>query len=195
MTQGVRNLGELLDRIASRVEDDQDRISLGMILETVGGRSFGPLLLLLGVILLSPLSGIPGLPTTMGLLVLLISVQMLFHRDHFWLPACLLRRSVGHNGLYKALRWLRPLARFIDRFLQPRLRIFIRGCSVYLVAIVCLVMAVITPLMEVVPFFATSTGAVFTAFGLSLIANDGFLALIAFMLTAAVFVLVINSLL
>ena len=186
-------MGELLDRIGSRVGEDRDRISLGMILETVGSRSFGPLLLLLGVILLSPLSGIPGMPTTMGMLVLLIVVQMLFHREHFWLPACLLRRSVGRNRLNKALRWLRPLARFIDRFLQPRLRIFICGYSVYLVAIVCLVMAVITPLMEVIPFFATSTGAVFTAFGLSLIANDGVLALVAFMFTATVFLFVINN--
>ncbi|MCF8039904.1 MAG: exopolysaccharide biosynthesis protein [Desulfohalobiaceae bacterium] len=193
MTQEVRNLGELLDRIGSRVGEDRDRISLGMILETVGSRSFGPLLLLLGVILLSPLSGIPGMPTTMGILVLLIVVQMLFYREHFWLPACLLRRSVGRSRLEKALRWLRPMARFIDRFLQPRLRIFIGGYSVYLVAIVCLDMAVITPLMEVIPFFATSTGAVFTAFGLALIANDGFLALIAFMLTATVFLFVINN--
>ena len=194
MSQELTNLEQLLDRIG-KAADDLDRVSLGMIVEAVGGRSFGPLLVTVGVILASPLSGIPGMPTTMGMLLLLIAVQLLFRREHFWLPRWLLRRSVARNNLVKALEWLRPPARFIDSWLGPRLTIFIRGLSFYLMAIVCLVIAAGLPVMELVPFSATSAGAVLTVFGLSLIAHDGFMALLAFVLTAITFGLVVYKLL
>ena len=85
MVQELTGLEQLLDRIG-KTADNRNRIFLSTILETVGSRSFGPLLLMAGVILASPLSGIPGMPTTMGVLVLLIAVQLLFDRKHFWLP-------------------------------------------------------------------------------------------------------------
>lgn len=94
MPQKLSNLEQLLDLI-DKAADDLDRVSLGMIVEAVGSRSFGPLLLMVGVTLASPLSGIPGMPTTMGMLVLLIAVQLLFGRQHFWLPRWLLKRSSG----------------------------------------------------------------------------------------------------
>ena len=41
------------------------------------------------------------------------------------------------------------------------------------------------PFMEVVPFSANLAGAALAAFGLALVARDGLLALIAFLITAA----------
>jgi hypothetical protein len=56
-------------------------------MDAVGRRSFGPLLLLAGIVLAAPGVGdIPGVPTVMGLFILLVSGQMLFDRDHFWMP-------------------------------------------------------------------------------------------------------------
>ena len=191
MAQELTNLEQLLDLIESMGEADPDRVSLGMIIEAVGSRSFGPLLVLAGVILFSPLSGIPGMPTTMGIFVLFIAIQLLFHKKHFWFPGWVLKRSVTRKKLRKAIRWLRPLARFIDQGLRPRLMIFTRGLSVYLVAIICLLIAAGLPFMELVPFLATTVGGILTAFGLSLTARDGLLALLAFMLTAVPLVLIL----
>ena len=47
----------------------------------------------------------------------------------------------------------------------------------------CIIIAISMPAMEVVPFVANAAGAALTAFGLSLIAHDGLLALIAFVFT------------
>lgn len=169
-----------------------DRPSLGAILEAVGNRSFGPLLLLAGLITFAPLIGdIPGVPTIMGLFVLLIGVQMLFRRKHFWLPHWLLSRSVAQDKLCKAVQWLRPAARFLDRLLRPRLTIFTSGVAVYLIAIVCILLALAMPVMELVPFSANGAGAALTAYGLALTMRDGLLALFAFGFTTATAGLVI----
>jgi hypothetical protein len=115
MAGELTNLEQLLEHIGRVTTGCQERVSLGMILEAIGSRSFGPLLLFAGIIMVSPLSGIPGIPTTMALFVLLIAGQLLFGRKHFWLPQLLLNRSVSCTRLYRTLKWLEPPARGIDR--------------------------------------------------------------------------------
>lgn len=191
MAKEPRNLEELLGRIREAADAGED-VSLGAILEAVGRRSFGPMLLLAGVITLAPVIGdIPGMPTIMGLFVLLTAGQLLLGRDHFWLPEWLLKRSVTRDKLCRALEWLYTPARFIDRWLRPRLKRLVRGTGMYVVATACVVIALAMPAMEVVPFSANGAGAALTAFGLGLIARDGLLALIALVVTAGTFGVVI----
>lgn len=178
--QEPKNLEQLLDRIGEAPDDD-GQVSLDAILDVVGRRSFGPVLLVAGLITVAPLIGdIPGVPTIMGLLVLLVAAQVLFRHEHFWLPKWVLRRSLSREKLMKALGWLRRPSRFIDRLLRPRLTFLIRPAGAYVIAFVCLQIAVVMPFMEVVPFSANAAGLVLTAFGLALIACDGVLALIGY---------------
>lgn len=190
MVQELTNLEGLLDRIGNAARD-LDRVTLGAVVEAIGSRAFGPLLVMVGIILVSPLSGIPGVPTTMGIVVMLIAMQLLLRRKKFWLPDWLLRRSIARNRLDKSIAWLRTPACFIDRWLRPRLTILTRGFGVFPIPIICIIIAVSLPVMELVPFSATSAGFILTAFGLSLISHDGFLALVAFILTAITFVFVV----
>lgn len=194
MAQELRNLEQMLDLISEIVEE-QDRVSLEVIVETIGTRSFGPLLLMVGLILASPLSGIPGMATTMGIVVILIISQLFLNKKRFWLPRWLLKRSVEKKKADKAIGWLRPPARFIDRWLRPRLTVLVKGFSTYFIAFICIAIAIFMPMMELVPFSASGAGAVLAFYGLSLIANDGFLALVGFALTAIISVLIIFSLL
>lgn len=183
MEQKPSSLEEMLDRI-EEVADKRQKVSLGAVIEEVGNRSFGPLLLMAGVIASSPLTGIPGVPTATALLVALLSGQLLMHRRHFWLPDWLLRRSLDREKAKKAIEWLRPPARFTDRWLRPRLQVFVHPAGVHLIAMVCLLVAMAMPLMELVPFSAHAAGVALSAFGLSLLARDGLLALMAFLTTS-----------
>ncbi|MEX2573959.1 MAG: exopolysaccharide biosynthesis protein, partial [Balneolaceae bacterium] len=61
-----------------------------------------------------------------------------------------------------------------------RFLLFTAGPAVQVIAAFCLLIATVMPLMEMIPFSANGAGAVFTTFGLSLIARDGLLSLIAF---------------
>jgi hypothetical protein len=194
MSREISNLEQMLDRI-DQAGDDRERISVGLIVQAVGSRSFGPLLLLAGVVLVSPLSGIPGMPTTMAVLVLLIAGQLLLRKPCCWLPRWLLKRSMLRSKLGKALEWLRPPARFIDRWLRPRLGVFIGGVALYVIAIACIAIAAGMPIMELIPFSATAAGVALAAFGLSLISHDGLLALLAFLATGVTLGLVVSRLL
>lgn len=189
------NLEQLLDQVCETTHDG-DRISLDSILDVVGRRSFGPLLLLAGLVTVLPIIGdIPGVPTLMGLLVLLVAGQVLFRREHIWLPRWLLDRSVPRDKLIKSVEWSRPPARFVDRFLRPRLGIFTNQAALYVIGTLCALIAAAMPVMEIVPFSANFAGAALTAFGLSLMVHDGVLALFAFVFTAATAGFLVYSLL
>ena len=175
----VTDLETLLERIEQAVEGD--RVSLREIFEMVGRRSFGPLLLLAGLVTVSPGVGdVPGVPTIFGIFVVLISGQLLLHRKHFWLPDWLLRRSVSKETLCKALGWMRRPARAVDRVLRPRLVAVTRAAGHRAIAAVCLTIGLAMPAMEIVPFSANAAGAALTGFGLALIAHDGLVAIVAF---------------
>lgn len=193
MAYQFTNLQQLLDHIG-RTARHRKRTSLDMVVRAVGRRSFAPLLLLAGIILFSPLSGIPGVPTIMALLVLLTAIQLLFGRKHFWMPQWLLHRSISRDRLLRILRWLQVPAQFIDRWLRPRLVPLVQQTGTYVIAIICVIIALALPVMEVVPFSATAAGLTLTAFGLALVAQDGLLAVLAFVFTAATFSLVIFTL-
>lgn len=163
---------------------EKDSVTLDEILEAVGRRSFGPLLLLAGLVVLAPLVGdIPTVPTIMALLVLLVAVQLLLRRNEFWLPGWLLRRSVERGKIRKAVGWLRRPAGWVDRVLRPRLKALTGDAGAVAVALACILIALAMPPMEFVPFSANIAGAALTAFGLSLITRDGLVALVAFLFT------------
>lgn len=174
----ISNLEDLLERI-SEAEEDDGRVSLEAILEAIGRRSFGPLILFAGLVTLSPVGDIPGVPTMVAVLVLLVTIQLLAGRRYFWLPGWLLRRSLTKKRLNKAISWMDRPAKVVDRLVRPRLVVLSTGRGVYVVAAACAMIALAMPPMELVPFTATGAGAALSAFGLALIAHDGVLAILA----------------
>ncbi|MFO7866303.1 MAG: exopolysaccharide biosynthesis protein [Candidatus Aminicenantes bacterium] len=184
MSEEFTSLEQLLTRICS-IETKQ--VSLGSIIEKLGRRSFGPFLLLPGLVTLAPVIGdIPGIPTLMGAFVLLTAGQMVLQRKHVWLPGWLLRRSVSRNKLQTSIKRLLPVARFLDRMTRPRLIILTGRTGTVIIAVTCLFIGAVMPVMEVIPFSANLAGITLTVFGLSLIARDGLLALLAFICTAGI---------
>lgn len=185
--QEPSNLEELLDRIDETTEGD-DKVTMDDILDVVGRRSFGPMLLLAGVITAMPVVGdIPGVPGIMGVFVVLIAGQLLLRREHLWLPQWILNRSVEPDKISTALEWTYPVARFVDGWLKPRMTGLTHATGAYASAITCIVIGAAMPAMEVVPFSANFAGLALTAFGLALIVHDGLVALLAFGFTLLTF--------
>ena len=184
MTAKLTNIEELLDRMRAGAKG-KTRVTFNALYKEVGDRSFGPLILLAGIVTLAPLLGdIPGVPTTIGIAVVLVTSQMVVGRTHFWLPKFLLNRSVSSAKLRKALSWLDRPARFVDRLIRPRLLALTGGAANRVIACLCLLVGAAMPLMDFVPFTANIAGAALTLFGLSIIARDGLLAILAFVFTA-----------
>ncbi|SFN20434.1 exopolysaccharide biosynthesis protein [Marinobacter pelagius] len=188
------NLEQLLDRLRTRT-DGQAEVSVADILSAVGERSFGPVALVAGLVVVAPLIGdIPGVPTVLGLLVLLTLGQLLFLRHSIWLPAALANRRVAQAKLTRGLDWVEKPARYLDRYTRPRLVWLTRGAGQYLMAVVCMSVALAMPAMEVVPFSANGGGLALMAFGLAMIARDGLLALFATTVTLGTFWFVVSGL-
>ena len=189
-----QSLQDLLNKIREISQKGED-ISVEEIIEMVGERSYGPLLLISGLVTLAPIIGdIPGVPSVLGAIVFLFSVQLLLGKKHFWLPKFLLNRSIASKKLDKGIQWLESPARIIDKLLKPRLRVLVKDTAVYLIAFMCLMIASVMPIMEFIPFSANAAGAALTVFGLALIARDGLLLVLALLLTVAIAVIIISVL-
>lgn len=177
--ESTRELQDHFARVAAAAaDDDDDRVSLEEILEVMENVSFGALLLVAGLVTLVPIIGdIPGVPTTMGVLVVLGSAQLLLGRESMWLPRWLRERAVRASTVTKVIDRIQPVARLVDRALRPRLDVFVRGAATHVIAALTLLLGAVMPVMEFIPFSANLAGVVLTTFGLALMVRDGLLAL------------------
>lgn len=188
------NMEQLLEQIRESYTES-GQVTVNAILNSVGERSFGPVVLLAGLITIAPLIGdIPGVPTILGMVVVLTLGQLLFRRHSIWLPSWIAVRSVPRDKLLKGLDWLQKPARFLDRWTGPRMTVLVEGTGLYVMAIICMAIALAMPLMEVVPFSANGAGAALMAFGLAIVARDGVLAILATALTLVTGWIVVTSL-
>lgn len=156
-----------------------DEVSVADVLESIGSRSIGALLLVPSIVVLTPLSGIPGVPTTAGLIILLVCVQYLVGRRTVWLPQRIRRARISRKRLAAAFGYIRPLARVLDHVFRPRLRVLINHWTFSLSAVICALLAATMPPLELLPFTATITAFIIAMFAMALIYEDGLLALLA----------------
>jgi hypothetical protein len=183
------SLSDVVDAI--RRAGDGDELSVEDILHEIGDRSFATALLVPALLLVSPLSGIPGSPTIGAVIVVLIAGQWILRRRHLWLPGFIMRRTVAAEKMHKALDWLDRPAAFVDRHSHPRLRMLTSGPFRVVVLASILLIAGAWPALELLPL-VTSVGAfavALLAFGL--MTRDGLYVLggYAFVLVAVAIIL------
>lgn len=82
-------------------ETSGETITARDMLNAVGRRSYGPILLLLGFISISPLTIIPGATWLVSLIILEISGQILIGMRFPWVPARLLTFNFRSEDLLK----------------------------------------------------------------------------------------------
>lgn len=172
-----------------------DRVSVGNLLDTVGTRSAGPLLLVPSLIIVTPVSGIPGAPTVAAAIITLVAVQMMLGSTRIWMPQFIRRRTITRSRLQGAVRWLRPFAARVDRVIWPRLTVLTRRPFNFVLVAACMAMALAMPPLEVVPMSSSTLAGAISLLALALTAHDGLLALIALALAIGGVALGLNVLL
>jgi hypothetical protein len=109
----------LSEVFAAVAAEDRERISVRDLVETLGDRSFAPVMILLAVP--NALPFIPGSSTVLGLLLALLALQLLLGFRRVWLPERLNRWSFDRIGFGRMVRKITPwLVRF-ERMARPRL--------------------------------------------------------------------------
>lgn len=159
-------------------QTDGENVSLRELLNIVGVRSFGPVILLLGFVSITPLTIVPGANWLVALVVLLFSGQLLMLRKTPWLPRRLLETRFPRKYLKAAVdggvRW----ARMADKATRPRLAFLTRTPFSIIPAMMAVVAALVTFPLGLIPFGPVLPGVSLILLGVGLTARDGvFLAL------------------
>ena len=177
---GTRTLSHLLDGMDHAA--DADLVTLRHVMAEFGDRSITPFILVISLLLVSPLSGIPGAPTLGAIAIFLLSVQALTGRRRLWLPEFLLNREVKSSRLKKMVQWLRKPCGFIDRFARRRLVVLTQGPMRFLTLLACTLIPLGWPPLEVLPFVSTIGAATVALMAFGLFTRDGLFVLLGYLM-------------
>lgn len=92
-----------------------EAVTLAWLIDRLGERSFGVILLLLGL-----LASLPGASAIVGVLIAVPAFQMLVARRGPAFPRFLAARSFNRRRLATMLSYAIPPLRYLERFIRPR---------------------------------------------------------------------------
>lgn len=92
-----------------------EQVTLGWLMDRLGDRSFGIVLLLLALLGL-----LPGVSTLAGVLLTIPAVQMILARPGPVFPRRISARPFEARRLARVVRRVVPVLRFMERFIRPR---------------------------------------------------------------------------
>ncbi len=153
--------------------------------QEIGERSYGPFLFLPALIELSPIGGVPGVPTMLAVIVSIFALQMLFGRKSFWMPRILADRKVNGDKLRKAMDKMRKPVRFLDRLVKRRFHRLLKKPFIQVAAALSIAAAVTVPPLEVLPFASSVPFSAVGMLGLGFTARDGALVAVGMVLAVA----------
>jgi hypothetical protein len=171
----AQTLCHVLDEITAKVEGDTTpaSLTLGEVLDAFGRRSYGPLLLVIGLFAISPATIVPGLTWLAATLTLIVAGQMALGLKRVWLPRGALQAELPRDAVLGGIEKSRGFAKRIDGLLRPRLTFLSGPPFVNIVALLCIVAALITFPLGLIPFAPLAPGIAVVFFGLGMVARDG----------------------
>ncbi|ETX15396.1 exopolysaccharide biosynthesis protein ExoD [Roseivivax halodurans JCM 10272] len=176
----------VLDRLEQRVEEgESSSVSLGHVVEAIGDRGFGPVFLALSLLVISPFGGIPTIPTIFAAILGLFAAQMLWGKRSLWVPRMFARREMRGDHLCKGVRWMRPVAKRMDRWFGRRFVALTSDAARRVAALVIIALCVMVPPLELIPFAAAIPMAGIALFGLAITVRDGLVMVAAFTASGA----------
>jgi hypothetical protein len=171
-------LVDLLDEV-EQLTEGETHPSLHSVIGAFGPAGALPVMMVVALIVVSPLSGIPLLSSLAGLTIAGIALQLAAGRRSLWLPTWLRDRSIRRDRLASAIDRLRPTAGFLDRHSRPRLQFVTVPPASRAVLLLCGVAGLSMPVLELLPFTSSLLALAVTCLGFSLLTRDGLWAILA----------------
>jgi hypothetical protein len=164
----------------------RERVALRDVLSATGNGTITPIILIVCLLLVSPLSGIPGVPTICAVIIVTLALQSLLGRRRLWLPEAIMRLRIRRDALRRSIDWLRRPALWADRNSKPRLEFLTRGPMRYLVMAQCAIIPLGWPALELVPGVTSFAAATVALFAFGLFTRDGLYVLAGYAMMLAV---------
>lgn len=175
-----RSVNDILTAISTARAENGPKVSVDEIFDEIGHASFAPAVLVPALILVSPISGIPGLPTIGATIIFLFAVQALVGADHLWLPKFIRRQKVSSEKVAKAVEWLQRPANWIDRRTEKRISILARPPWNRLAYLAMGLLAIVIPFLELLPMVTSVACTAISLMALGLMVRDGLLVLLGY---------------
>lgn len=173
----INNFASLIGELKDHTQEGE--VTVERLLDVVGRRAYGPILLLLGALSISPLTVVPGVNWLLAFVTLLVGVQIVAGRAYPYIPRRFLDVSFSRAAFVKGLDVMLPFAVRVDRFLKPRLMVLTHPPFINLAALICVLAALVIFPLGLIPFGPMLPSLVILLFGLALTARDGFVLLVS----------------
>ncbi|TNJ47473.1 exopolysaccharide biosynthesis protein [Phaeobacter sp. B1627] len=178
MAHSTHAVEDVLDKTEELLDGEKDYLHVSELTEELGLKSIAAVLVAPSLAVVSPLSGVPLFSSACGMMIALVSGQMLMGRENLWLPDFLSRRAVSASAAHKATQALRRVASWMDRLFKKRFQPLLSPPFVRLIQAICMLCGLVMPFLEVLPFTSSILGAVVALLAVSMLTGDGLIALV-----------------
>lgn len=152
-----------------------ETLTIGELVQALRNRVFGIGILLFAIPNIFPMP--PGVPATMGAVLMLLGGQLALGYNTIWLPKRLARREISRDTLRRIAERAVPWIQKFERFSRPRLDNFTTPASARVVGGVVFVLGFV--LLMPFPFLGNiPPGAAACVLGLGLVERDGLIVLL-----------------
>jgi len=160
-----------------------DKVTFGDMVDALGERGFGVLLILLALPNCIPFPGVPGVSFVTGMAIFYIGIQLILARDEPALPAWLNRKSFTRVQLSGFISKTTPLLRWLEKPVRPRLPSLVTGPGERIIGVVALIHAITLALP--IPMGNLPQGIALILLALALIELDGLMAILGYIASLA----------
>lgn len=150
---------------------DRERVCVRDIIDSLGQRSFGFILLIFALPNSLPMIGIPGVSTVTGLPMLFVAVQMALGHQRVYLPRWIADRTMATADFQTLVRKVSPWLKRIEKLMKPRICVLTQGNAERWLGAFCVLLAFLLVLPIPLGNLLPALGILFVALGL--IENDG----------------------
>lgn len=178
------SLGDILDHLGAA--ETGDTVSVDDVLGAFEDRSSGVLVTMLGLLAALPIIGsVPGMSIATGALILLALAHSALGGGRLTLPGRIGRLRIGRKAFDKGLEKGRAITDRIDRVLRPRLLVLTETMVARMAIKIAIAFLALTMFpLAFVPYGVTPAAVGIVAFGLALIARDGAMAVVGYVMSA-----------
>ncbi|MCX2523262.1 exopolysaccharide biosynthesis protein [Larsenimonas rhizosphaerae] len=172
MAERIKLTG-LLEALDEQVDARKKEVTLGDVVSIFKGRGFGPLITLPALIAWLPTGAVPGVPSCCGIMIALVSIQLMLGKSSPWLPKRLREVSFGRDKLETVMDKVTPVTRRVDRLIKPRMEWIVDDGALRVLAAFTTLLGIAMIPLEVLPFAAAVPGVTLTLIGVGVAARDG----------------------
>jgi hypothetical protein len=178
----VTALKETISNISHSCEGNH--VNVGAIADSIEAPAFGILLLLPALIVILPISIIPGVSSLCAAVAVFAGCHIFFGREALWLPERIRNIYFNGNRMTPIFKKMNGFTKKMDRFSKPRFIFMTDGFAGKLASAMVIILASATIVLGFIPLVDIAMMLPIVFFGLGSYTQDGLITGIGWLVLA-----------